>query len=444
MFLSPDDAKSITDRLLALSKANSCTILVDGGETQSLRFAHNSATTNVATADVSLRVKSHIGGRTGSVATASLDMGDLESALARSEEIARLLPVDPEFVAPLGSQSYTETSRYDEATGDLGLAFLADAAASAIAQGRKRAVDMFGCATSLRRFEALATSNGLFAYDRWSEIDLSTTARNQADNWSGWAGACEFAAVKLDAQDIGRRAAEKAARDTPILDLEPGRYTVILEPVAVAELARWLLWLMDARAADEGRSFFSGKGGGTKLGEQLFDPKLTIRSSPRDPVAPEAAFGAEGVPHRARQWVEKGALRSLWRSRYWAEKSGEEAVPAATSFTIEGGETSIEEMIRQTRRGILVTRLWYTNLVAPRSLLLTGLTRDGNFLIENGEIVAPARNMRFNESLAAIFSRIAALGRSARVWRDMGRGAAISAPPLLVEGFEFSSKSSGI
>lgn len=444
MFLTPNDVKSITDRLLARSQADSCTIFVEGGETQSLRFAHNSATTNVATVDASVRVKSHIGGRTGSVATASLDAADLERALARSEEIARLLPVDPEFVAPLGPQNYAGTNRYDDATGGLGLAPLADAAANAIAQGRARAVNMFGCATSGRRFQALATSNGLFAYDRASEIDLSTTARNQADDWSGWAGACEFAATRLDAAEIGRRAAEKAARDTPLLDLEPGRYTVILEPVAVAELASWLMWLMDARSADEGRSFFSGRGGGTKLGEHLFDPRLTIRSGPEDAVAPEATFGAEGLPHEARRWIDKGALRSLWRSRYWAEKTGKDAVPAASSFAIDGGDATIDDMIGQTRRGILVTRLWYTNLVDPSSLLLTGLTRDGNFLVENGRIVAPARNMRFNESLAAIFSRIAALGPSARVWRDMGRGVAISAPPLLVEGFAFSSKSSGI
>lgn len=444
MFLPRNDVKSITDRLLALSKADACTVCVEGGETQSLRFAHNSATTNVATADVSLRIKSHIGGRTGSVATASLDIGDLEHALRRSEEIARLLPVDPEFVAPLGPQSYAETNRYDERAGDLTLAVLAQAAGNAIAQGEKRGVNMFGCATGLRRFEALATSEGLFAYDRWSEVDLSTTARNQADDWSGWAGACQFAAANLDADDIGRRAAEKAAHEGPARDLEPGRYTVILEPVAVAELARWLLWLMDARAANEGRSFFSSRDGGTKLGERLFDPRLTIRSSPEDAIAPETAFDAEGLPQRARQWVENGVLRSLRRPRYWAGKTGEEPVAAAKSFTIEGGDASLEEMIRQTRRGVVVTRLWYTNLVDPRSLLLTGLTRDGNFLVENGEIVAPARNMRFNESLAAVFSRIVAFGESARVWRDMGRGAAISAPPLLVDGFEFSSRSSGI
>lgn len=444
MFLSRDDVGSIADRLLALSKADSCSIFVEGGEAQSLRFAGNSATTNVATAQANVRISSHIGGRTGSVAAASLDPLELERALARSEEIARLLPVDPEFMPPLGPQDYAVTRRFDEATNGPDLSFLADAAARVIAEGRAREVNMFGCASSDRRFEAMATSNGLFAYDRMSEIDLSTTARHRNDGWSGWAGAREFAASKLDAAAIGRRAAVKAAQEAPPLDLEPGRYTVILEPVAVGELAQWLLWMMNARPADEGRSFFSGRGGGTKLGEKLFDDKLTIRSGAEEAVAPEMAFGAEGLPQRPRRWIENGVLRCLWRSRYWAEKTSQEPVPAARSFSVDGGGTSLDEMIANTRRGILVTRLWYTNLVDPRSLLLTGLTRDGNFLVENGRIVAPARNMRFNESLAAIFSRIAAIGASGRVWVDFGHGAAISAPPLLVEDFEFSSKSSGI
>ncbi|MBI1868929.1 MAG: TldD/PmbA family protein [Methylocystis sp.] len=444
MFLSPSDVKSITDRLLARSNAESCSIAIEGGEEQSLRFAHNSATTNAATETVRVRITSHIGARTGSVATTSLDDGALEQAMARSEEIARLMPGDPEFMAPLGPQTYAETARYDEAVGGLGLGFLADAAASAIAEGALRQVEMFGYGASGRRSEALATSAGLFAYDRASEVDFAATARNQTDTWSGWAGASEFVAAKLDARRVGRRAADKAARHTVPLDLEPGRYTVVLEPAATAELMRWLMSMMNARTADEGRSFFSRKGGGARLGEALLHPKLTVRSDPRDKIAPEAAFGAEGLPQRAKNWIEKGVVTSLFRSRYWADKTGQQPVPSAKSFTIEGGETSLDEMIGATRRGILVTRLWYTNLVDPRSLLLTGLTRDGNFLIERGRISAPARNLRFNESLATVFSGIVALGPSERTWRHMSRGAAVSAPPMLVEGFNFSSKSSGI
>jgi predicted Zn-dependent protease len=443
MFLSEAEVKTLTDRLLARSEADACVIAVEGGEERNLRFARGAATTNVANSLISLRVTSHIAGRTGSVSTTRLDDDELDRVLARSEEIARLLPVDPEYISPLGPQNYVTTRRYDEATGASGLDALATAAASVIEMCEMRQVNAFGGCASSRRFEALATSAGLFAYDRRSEIELAVTARNRADTWSGWAGASEMCASNLDVTAVGRRASEKAAHDEAPIDLEPGRYRVILEPAATAELARWLMWMMDARAADEGRSFFSRKGGGAKEGEALFDSKLTIRSDPRDAVAPEAAFGFEGAPQIKRSWIENGVLASMRRSRFWAQKTGREAVPFARSFTVEGGETSLADMIRATKRGILVTRFWYTNMVNPRSLLLTGLTRDGNFLIENGRVAAPVRNMRFNESLAALFSKIEAIGPAERTWRAMGAGA-VAAPPILVEEFNFSSKSSGI
>ncbi len=443
MFLSANDVKSITDRLLSRSKADACVIEADGGDERSLRFARGGATTNMATSQINLRVTSYMDGRKGTVAAASIDDEELDLALARSEEIARLLPVDPEYISPLGPQNYAATLRYDESTGEQGLDGLARAAATVIAESAKRDVDAFGCGSSGRRFEALATSAGLFAYDRRSDIEISVTARNRADSWSGWAGANEFCSSNLDVASVARRATEKAAHETPPLDIEPGRYTVIFEPAATAELARWLMWMMNARAADEGRSFFSKVGGGAKQGEALFDAKLTIRSDPQDDLAPECCFGCEGAPQVKRAWIDKGVVASLHRSRYWAQKTGAEAVPFARDFTIDGGDVSLEEMIRETKRGLLVTRLWYTNMVDPRSLLLTGLTRDGNFLIENGRVTAPARNMRFNDSLAALFSNIEAIGRTERTWRAMS-GGVVAAPPMLVAGFNFSSKSSGI
>jgi predicted Zn-dependent protease len=443
MFLSASDVKSITQRLLERSRADTCVIEVEGGEERSLRFARGGATTNMAASKTTLRVTSHIGGRKGSVAAASLDEAELDRALARSEEIARLLPADPEYISPLGPQDYVVTRRYDEATGTQGLDGLARAAATVISESAERQVDAFGCGSSGRRFEALATSAGLFAYERRSEADISVTARNRADSWSGWASANEFCLSKLDVAGVARRATEKAAHDTPPLDIEPARYTVIFEPAATAELARWLVLAMNARAADEGRSFFSRVGGEAKLGEALFDEKLSIRSGPQDNLAPESSFGLEGVPQIKRSWIEKGVVASLHRSRYWAKKTEAEAVPSVRNFTVEGGETAFDEMIRATKRGLLVTRLWYTNMVDPRSLLLTGLTRDGNFLIENGRVTTPVRNMRFNESLAALFSNIEAMGPTERTWRAVS-GGVVAAPPMMVAGFNFSSKSSGI
>lgn len=444
MFLSSDDARAIADRIISRSGADACVVKIDGGEDFSLRFARGGATTNLATSETSLRISSHIGGRVGSVTTTRLDDDALEAARARSEEIARMLPVDPDYVAPLGPQDYETAARYDDNASALRLDTLAAQAARVIEEGARVGVDTFGCASSARRFEALATSAGLFAYERRSEIDLSTTARNKSDRWSGWAGAHEFFAGRLDAESIARRACEKAAHDAEPVDLEPGDYTVILEPVAVAELAFWTLSAMDARAADEGRSFYSRPGGGARIGEKLFDEKLSIRIDPADPLAPEGGVGWEGVPHRPRAFIDKGVVSALYRSRAWAQKTGAEAIPFARNFIMAGGDVSLDEMIRSVKRGVLVTRIWYENMVEPKGLLLTGLTRDGNFLIENGRVTAPARNMRFNQRLGDLFANIVALGPTQRTWRAAGGGGAAAAPPMLVEKFHFSSKSSGV
>ena len=417
---------------------------IDGGEDFSLRFARGGATTNIATSEASVRISSHIGGRVGSVTTGSLDAAALDAARARSEEIARMLPVDPDYVAPLGPQDYDASARYDDNAESLKLDGLAAQAARVIEEGARRGVDTFGCASTARRFESLATSNGLFAYERRSEIDLSATARNKSDTWSGWAGAHEFFGARLDAEAIARRACEKAAHDVEPVDLEPGDYTVILEPVAVAELAFWVMSAMDARAADEGRSFYARPGRGALVGEKLFDEKLTIRIDPADPLAPEGGVGWEGAPHRARAFIDKGVVSSLYRSRSWAQKTNAEPIPFARNFIVEGGDASLDDMIRSVKRGVLVTRIWYENIVEPKSLLLTGLTRDGNFLIENGRVTAPVRNMRFNQRLGELFGRIVALGKTERTWRAAGGGGAPAAPPMLAEKFHFSSKSSGI
>jgi predicted Zn-dependent protease len=347
-------------------------------------------------------------------------------------------------VPPLGPQRYARSNLYCEETAALGLDALASGAGLAIEEARARDVAGFGQIASGASFVARASSAGLFSYERQSAIELSTTARNRTDSWSGWAGAKTIAAEGLDAAALARRACDKAAWLDEPRDLEPGVWTVVFEPEATAELAYWLLSALDARAADEGRSYFSRKGGGARQGERLFDEKLTLRSDPKDLLAPQSAVGFEGAPHRSRAWIDKGRLASLSLDRAYAQKSGAAPVPPASSFRMEGGAVPIEEMIRATKRGLLVTRLWYTNMLDPRSLLLTGLTRDGNFLIEDGRVVAPARNLRFNQSLATLFARIEALGPSEPTWRGLREEGICAAPPMLASGVNFSSRSSGI
>ncbi len=444
MLLTPEDVRDITSRRLAASRADGCIVRIGGGNKLNLRFARNSATSNGARSAVSISMTSEFGQQSGSATVSSLDEDALEEAQRRSEAIARLAPADPEHMPPLGPQSYAPGIAFDAATADLRASALAGAAQTAISAAIAHNVDAAGYTEVGAQFRAMATSAGLFAYEQHSLADLTVTARRKDGSWSGWAGGSDFRFGALDPTRIAERAVGKAAQETPPLDLEPGQYTVILESAAVGELLNYLLWSMDARRADEGQSWLSRRGGGTRLGEELFDPRVTLTSDPADPLAPIPPFGREGLPQERTVWVENGVVKTLAVSRYWAAKTGREARPSPSGLVMAGGPTSIEEMIGGIQRGILVTRVWYSNMLDPRTLLVTGLTRDGNFLIENGRIVGPVRNFRFNESLIAMLSNIEAIGPTERVHGGDIASGSIAAPPLLVKSFTFSSRSSGI
>jgi predicted Zn-dependent protease len=444
MFLSASETSQISTRLLDKSRVDSCVVSIRGDHRTNLRFAQNIPTTNGSISELSVTIESHLDGRSGSVTVTSLEDDVLAQAVVRSETIARLLPANPELMPPLGQQTYQPGAGYDGPTATVPAVALAKAAGEVTRLAVDRTVEVTGYGVVGHGFNTIATSAGLFAYDRHTGARFTVTARNSKGTWSGWSGKSETRFDRLDTARLGKRAIDKAAHDAVPLDLDPGKYTVILEPSAVADLVGWVLRMMDARSAEEGRSFLSRKGGGTRLGEALFDEKVTVYSDPNDSIAPEPVFGENGLPQRRTVWIDGGIVRNLVRSRFWAKKMGWEPVARPRSFVMAGGSASIDQMIRDTKRGILVTRVWYTNLVDPRSLLLTGLTRDGNFFIENGHIVAPARNLRFNESAIELLSNVAAVGPSERTCVGVDDSSAISVPPLLVKEFTFSSRSSGI
>jgi predicted Zn-dependent protease len=444
MRLTPEEVKDVTVRRLAASRADGCIIRVDGGESLNLRFARNSATSNGAVSAVELTITSQIGQRSGTATVTSLDDGTLDMAQRTSEDIARLAPADPEQMPPLGPQQYGTGTAYDAPTAGLRVVEMARGAKAAIARAVDSGVDATGYSQVESRFTAMATSAGLFAYDRYTEADFTITARRRDGSWSGWAGGSEFRFGELDVGRISGRAVAKAAYSQPPLDLDPGQYTVILEASAVGEMLQYLMWSMDARSADEGRSWLSGKEGATKLGEKLLDARVTIYSDPAEPLAPSQIFGGEGLPQERTVWIEDGVVKNLSCSRYWAEKTGRTPRSYPGGLAMVGGVTTVDEMIRNTRRGILVTRVWYTNTLDPRTLLLTGLTRDGNFLIESGRIVGPVRNFRFNESLVAMLGNIDAIGPTGRIHGGDLSGGPVAAPSLLVKSFNFTSRSRGI
>jgi predicted Zn-dependent protease len=444
MTLPADELKEITARILSRSQVDSCSVWIGGSGETHFRFAKNNATTNGHTEHMSVYIESNQGERSGSARATGLDDAALAAAQARSEEIARMVPPNPEFMPPLGAQTYEPSRLFDEPTVSVPGVRLADAAGTIISQASEHDLDSSGFAAIEHQFNAYATSAGLFAYSKRTNAGLSATCRNKAGTWSGWAAASAIGFADLNPAAIGARAAGKAAHSGTPFDLDPGHYTVILEPAAVAEMLRFLMWSMDTRAADEGRSFLSQKGGGNRLGEQLFGDGVTIYSDPGDPVCPDEPIASEGLPRQRRAWIENGVVKTMTSSRFWAQKQGHGPVPPPESFVMAGGTVSVDDMIRETKRGILVTRFWYTNFVDPRTLLITGLTRDGNFYIENGRIAGPARNLRFNESVLTMLKNIVAMGKGERAGGEDFRGGGNAVPPLLVKDFNFSSRSGGI
>ncbi len=307
MLLSPEDTKALSDRILQRSRADHCIVSVSGGDSSNVRFAANNATTNGSVSSLSVTVESTFGQRSGSVTVSGLDEDMLTAAQARSEEIARLAPPNPEYLPPLGPQTYERRDNaYDEATARAKASDLTAQAKTVIDQARSRDVSAAGYGEFGVSFTAMATSAGLFAYDRETQAQLTVTGRNKAQTWSGWASGSELRLASLDASRLGARAIGKADHSAAPLDLDPGKYTVILEPAAVADLVSFMIWHMNARSADEGRSFLTKKGGGTKLGERLVDERVSIISDPHDPVGPEKAFGEDGLPQRRtcldREW----------------------------------------------------------------------------------------------------------------------------------------------
>jgi predicted Zn-dependent protease len=228
--------------------------------------------------------------------------------------------------------------------------------------------------------------------------------------------------------------------------IEPGRYTVVFEPTAVGNLIQFIGRALNARAADEGRSFFSKPGGGNKIGSKVVDERVTIVSDPFDPDVAGSPFDNEGLPARRAVWIDRGVVTTLDYDRYWAQKQGVAPTASGGSLKMSGGSSTMDEMIASTPRGLLVTRFWYLRPVDQRTILYTGLTRDGTFLIENGKITRAVKNLRFNDSPVFMLNNLEALGTPVRVSasEDGGPGQAIMVPPLKVRDFNFTSLSDAV
>jgi predicted Zn-dependent protease len=472
------DAEAITKKVLGFATADETRVVLRHTWTGQTRFAAGDITTSGSGDDRTVTVVSTVGKRRASASTNVLDDASLKRTVELAERLAKLSPEDPELMPELGPQRYASIPAFDAATAALDATKRADAVASAVSAARKSGADLFVAGyleANATRANAIATSKGLFAYHQSTDVNLSNTVRTADGTGSGWASGGGRRWSDVDPAALGARAAQKAVASRNPVAIEPGRYTVILEPQAVGDLVPLLLGLFNARTAEEGRSPFSkrapagtpsdarGAGvtpgeGATRLGEQIADPRVTLFSDPADTDLLGSPFDAEGLPLGRRVWIENGKLTTLAYSRFWAQKRGlpESAAGGGGGgfggggggggfgggggggLKMLGGTKSLDEIIAGTDRGVLVTHNFYIRGLDARSASYTGITRDGTFLVEGGKITKAIKNFRWNESPLLMLNRLLEIGRAERI----GPGQVM--PPLKVADFNFASISEAV
>ena len=439
-----DEAKRICDKIIALSSADECRVSINGGRTGNIRFALNNVSTAGLVENVQLSVSVAFGKRQGTATINEFDDKSLEKVVRRAEDLARLAPENPEFTPAIKQQDYPPSATFNAKTAAIDPDFRASVAAHSIEACRKNKLIAAGYFVDNTSFETLANSNGVFAHQEYTDSDFTCTTRTEDGRGSGWVKRSASDISKFDPREATAVAIEKALRSVDAKALEPGRYTVILEPNATAELIGRMFGAFDARQADEGRSFLSKKGGGNRLGEKLFDEQVNVWADPWDANVPVRPWDATSMLARQRQDVIKnGKVNSLDYSLFWAQKQGLKAQGRHGNMIMAGTNQSTAELIAGTKKGILVTRTWYIRMVDPQSLLLTGLTRDGTFYIENGKIKHPVKNFRFNESPVSMLNNIDALGTPEIITGDEVRFK-MAIPAMRVRDFNFTSLSDAV
>lgn len=425
------------EKALSFSTADTCEINLSGSESGNIRYARNSVSTSGHRSNQTLVVQSSYGKKSGTATIDEFDDASLKKVVERSQELAKLSPENPEFMEPLGPQVYDKAINYVDDTANISPDYRTSVAKASIEPAVANDVTAAGFLDDSYGFSAMLNSNGLFAYNKSSNVDFTVTMRSNDGTGSGWVSRDFNDIRKFDAAEASKVAIDKAVMSREAKAIEPGKYTVILEPAAGENLIGNLGFAINARTADEGRSFMSKEGGGTKMGEKIVDERVNLWSDPLHPEVPTGTWNGSGQALKKTSWIENGVVKNLAYDRFWAKEKGVAPVPFPSNLIMGGGDASLEEMIASTKKGILVTRLWYIRSVDPQTLLYTGLTRDGTFYIENGKIKHPVKNFRFNESPIIMLNNLETLGKQVRINGNL-------IPYMKIRDFTFTSLSDAV
>jgi predicted Zn-dependent protease len=448
---SRDEVKALTDKVLNMAKADAAEVDFSGGERSATRFANSNITANIVQFDQSLTLTVYNGARSGSSTTREFDDDALKELVEDATKKAQAARDAPEPAVLLGPQDYMPVDAALPSMVNFGPAERGRMVRASLDVCQKKGVIGSGYIPKTYLTTCNANSKGLFAYFQSAEAGFILTCRTNAGDGSGWAGITGARDVaQIDATQLSEVAADKATKSAKPRAIEPGRYTVILEPRANARFLSLMMGLFNARTA-EGPvgNYFSGKQPGTtKVGEKLFSDQVTIKSDIGNSILRQSPIGADGAAAKPVTWVEKGVLKNLFYDRTWATRQKKEPTSASTnmSLVMEGSDTTMEQMIKSTKRGLIVTFFWYIRPVDQPTLLNTGMTRDGLFLIENGEVVGPVQNFRWNMSPLVGYNNVSAVGKAVPIHTGEsydGPGTAL-VPPVRIEDFYMTSVSPAV
>jgi predicted Zn-dependent protease len=466
---SREEIKTLTDKVLTMAReaqAEAAEVSFEGGERAGTRWANSTITTNLVQYDQQISINVRIGTKQGSASTREFDDESLKSAVDEALDAAQKARENPNL-PPLvkGPQTYVSVDAAKPEMVDFGPGDRAAWVKQSIDVCEKKGVLGAGYIPKVHQTTCLANSESLFAYYRYAETGFILTCRMPAGSGSGWAGitgAKDLAQV--DVAELSETASDKAVRSQKPRAIEPGRYTTILEPRAAARFLSTMTGAFNAAGPGGGSGGGGGGGGGfnfggisrpfiaadgtPKVGQKLFSESFTLKSDIGNPILRQTPFNADGSAARPVTWVDKGVLRNVYYDAATARRDKKEPSPAALnmSLVVEGGSQSLEDMIKSTRRGLLVTFFWYIRPVDTVTLLNTGMTRDGLFLIENGAVVGPVQNFRWNMSPLVGFANISAIGRPVPIHTGEsydGPGTAL-VPPIRIEDFYMTSVSPAV
>jgi PmbA protein len=437
---SVSDLEGIAERVLRFSDADETEVEV-GTTTDALtRFANNTIHQNVAEEILSLSVRTVVDGRTARATTNKTDDESLRHAIAAAISLARNQPKNPDLLSMLKSQKYQKVSRFFSKTAATTPQDRAKPVTRVCKRAEKRKQTAAGIFSSGESHSVVANSKGLVAHYEQTKSEFSVTILEL--NSSGWAKENSPDIRKIEPEELAEKASEASAKSREPREIPAGRYTTILPPSAVLDLVGFLFYDFAGTAVLDKRSCFTGR-----MGKKIFGDNITLWDDVYHPLQTGFPYDGEGVPRQKVLLVDRGTPKNLVYARATAKKM--KAKPTGHGFSLPndygeapmnlvfaGGDKSIDEMIRTTERGILVTRLWYIREVDPYEKILTGMTRDGTFLIEDGRVASGIRNFRFNESIIEMLSSVEMLGPAVRAAGEESFEMVV--PAMKVRDFHFS------